>query len=102
MGPPRCPVCGGAATLALPGGAALCPNCGRLLDWLRGLFGDRVGLGSSFPPDLGLDSLDGVELVMELESVLGVRIPDDALRRVRTVEDLLRELTRRQGRNDFA
>ena len=102
MAPPRCPVCGAAAPLALAGDGALCPNCGHLLHWLRSRFGGHVGLGSPFPPDIGLDSLDAVELVMEMESELGVKIPDDDLRRVRTVEDVLRLLTRLLGRNDFA
>jgi acyl carrier protein len=52
--------------------------------------------------DLGLDSLDGMELVMELEGVLGATIPDDALRQARTVEDLLRLLTGLLGRKDFS
>lgn len=42
--------------------------------------------------DLGLDSLDIIEVVERCEQELGVRIPDAALLRMRTTGDLLRYL----------
>ena len=39
--------------------------------------------------DLGLDSLDTVTLLFELETRLGIEIPDDAAKSVRTVRDVV-------------
>ncbi len=38
--------------------------------------------------DLGLDSLDGVDLIVALEKALGVQIPEDTARQMRTVGDI--------------
>jgi len=40
---------------------------------------------TSFVNDLGADSLDTVELVMELEEEFDVNIPDDAAEKIQTV-----------------
>ena len=42
-----------------------------------------------FIDDLGADSLDIVELVMELEDAFGVEIPDEEAENIRTVEDAI-------------
>lgn len=44
-----------------------------------------VGDGTRFKEDLDADSLDLVELVMELEDRYGIRIPDDEAARILTV-----------------
>ena len=45
--------------------------------------------------DLGLDSLDAVDMVVVLEKTFGMKLTDqDALRSIRTVEDLLNFLIR--------
>ncbi len=38
--------------------------------------------------DLGLDSLDAVDLIVALEKALGVEIPEETARRMRTVGDI--------------
>ena len=38
--------------------------------------------------DLGVDSLDAVELVMALEEEFGVQIPDEELPKLNTVENI--------------
>ena len=38
--------------------------------------------------DLGLDSLDGVDLIVALEKSLSVRIPENDARQMRTVGDI--------------
>ncbi|MBK7864849.1 MAG: acyl carrier protein [Archangiaceae bacterium] len=38
--------------------------------------------------DLGLDSLDGVDLIVALEKSLNVRIPENDARQMRTVGDI--------------
>ncbi len=42
---------------------------------------------TSFTGDLGADSLDTVELVMEFEERFGIEIPDDAAEKIQTVGD---------------
>ena len=39
--------------------------------------------------DLGIDSLSAVELAMELENAFDIRIEDDALENLKTVQDIL-------------
>ena len=40
--------------------------------------------------DLGADSLDSVELIMEFEKEFGISIPDHDVERIRTVGDAVR------------
>ncbi|MCG8450221.1 MAG: acyl carrier protein [Pirellulales bacterium] len=46
---------------------------------------DKISAETSFVNDLGADSLDTVELVMELEEEFDVNIPDDAAEKIQTV-----------------
>ena len=92
--PNRCPVCGHTLSIepSQPFGDAPCPACGSLLWFVVGGNGPRyfdpeaaglvevVAARLGVSPDavrsgrlgeLGLDSLDVVELVMELEEQLG-------------------------------
>jgi acyl carrier protein len=46
---------------------------------------DKITLETSFVNDLGADSLDTVELVMELEEEFDINIPDDAAEKIQTV-----------------
>jgi acyl carrier protein len=52
--------------------------------------GKEVKMESSFTEDLGADSLDTVELVMEFEKEFGVQIPDDAAEKIATVGDAVK------------
>ncbi len=45
----------------------------------------RISEGTRFKEDLEADSLDLVELVMELEDRYGIRIPDEQAARILTV-----------------
>ena len=42
---------------------------------------------ASFTNDLGADSLDTVELIMEFEREFGISIPDDQAEKIGTVQD---------------
>ena len=42
---------------------------------------------ASFTNDLGADSLDTVELIMEFEKEFGISIPDDKAEKIGTVQD---------------
>ena len=44
---------------------------------------------ASFTNDLGADSLDTVELIMEFEKVFDVTIPDDKAEKIATVGDAI-------------
>ncbi|MFO8034748.1 MAG: acyl carrier protein [Candidatus Bipolaricaulota bacterium] len=46
---------------------------------------DEVTDEASFVEDLGADSLDTVELIMEFEDEFGVEIPDEDAEKVQTV-----------------
>jgi acyl carrier protein len=50
-----------------------------------GLDKEKVTPETSFVNDLGADSLDTVELVMELEEEFDITIPDDAAEKIQTV-----------------
>ncbi|MBQ4520855.1 MAG: acyl carrier protein [Bacteroidaceae bacterium] len=44
---------------------------------------------ASFTNDLGADSLDTVELIMEFEKEFGITIPDDQAEKIGTVGDAI-------------
>lgn len=44
---------------------------------------------ASFTNDLGADSLDTVELIMEFEKEFGIQIPDDQAEKITTVGDAI-------------
>ena len=50
-----------------------------------GVSRDQIKDDTSFVNDLGADSLDTVELVMELEEEFDINIPDDAAEKIQTV-----------------
>lgn len=50
---------------------------------------DQVSMGTRFVDDLGADSLDTAELVMEFEDVFNLNIPDDE-DSIRTVGDAVK------------
>ena len=112
--PNKCPLCGASVRMepSVPAGDAPCPACGGLLwfaivqdetllfdaaetapirDAVQKLFGEHLGVGpDKLSPDLRLsdlaaDSLDTVELVMELEEEFDINIPDDAAEKIQTV-----------------
>ena len=44
---------------------------------------------ANFTNDLGADSLDTVELLMEFEKVFGIKIPDEETSTIATVQDAI-------------
>ena len=53
-----------------------------------GIDADSISETSSFKEDLGVDSLDLFELVMELEEEFGIEIPSEDLENLATVADV--------------
>ena len=54
-----------------------------------GVAEDEIKTTSSFIEDLGADSLDIVELVMAMEEVFEVEIPDEEAENIKTVQDAI-------------
>jgi acyl carrier protein len=46
-------------------------------------------LEASFIDDLGADSLDLVELIMEMEEIFSLEIEDEELEKIRTIKDVV-------------
>ncbi|HEX4021486.1 MAG TPA: acyl carrier protein [Acidobacteriaceae bacterium] len=49
----------------------------------------EVTPGASFQEDLGADSLDVVELVMQFEEAFDIEIPDEDAEKIKTVQDAI-------------
>ena len=47
---------------------------------------DKIVTEASFVDDLGADSLDTVELIMQLEEEFGLEIPDESAEKMTTVQ----------------
>ncbi|WP_018660030.1 acyl carrier protein [Heyndrickxia acidiproducens] len=56
----------------------------------------KVTLDASFKEDLGADSLDVVELVMELEDEFGMEISDEDAEKIVTVGDAVNYIQNQQ------
>lgn len=54
-----------------------------------GVDASEVNEGANFTNDLGADSLDTVELIMQFEKEFGVQIPDDQAEKIATVGDAI-------------
>ena len=61
----------------------------------------EMGPEATLYDDLGLDSLDAVDMVVVLEKTFGMKLTDeDALRAIRTMEDLFQFLAKLQKDNE--
>jgi len=52
---------------------------------------------ASFTNDLGADSLDTVELIMEFEKEFNIAIPDDQAEKIGTVGDAIKYIEEKKG-----
>lgn len=59
---------------------------------------DEIKDDDNLLDDLGLDSLDSIELVLQIEEKLGVELNDDDLENVKTVQALSDTLDRKLAR----
>lgn len=66
----------------------------EIADRVKAIIVDKLGVDeaqvtetASFTSDLGADSLDTVELIMEFEKEFGITIPDDKAETIQTVGD---------------
>ncbi|MFH0939856.1 MAG: acyl carrier protein [Planctomycetota bacterium] len=51
---------------------------------------EKVSMETKYAEDLGADSLDQAELVMEFEDEFDINIPDDAEGKIKTVSDTVK------------
>lgn len=58
---------------------------------------DKITRDTHFVNDLGADSLDTVELVMELEEEFDINIPDDAAEKIQKVGEAIDFITKAQS-----
>lgn len=50
---------------------------------------EKIKLDTRFKEDLNIDSLDALELTMELESVFGLEMPDEDAEKLFTIQDVV-------------
>ncbi len=55
-----------------------------------GVSAEQITKETSFINDLGADSLDTVELIMEFEDAFDMNIPDEEAEKIRTVGDAIK------------
>jgi acyl carrier protein len=58
-----------------------------------GVEDSQITNSASFTNDLGADSLDTVELVMEFEKAFNLQIPDEDAEKIQTVGDAITYIT---------
>ena len=68
----------------------------EIVKQVKDIIVDKLGVeesavteSASFTNDLGADSLDTVELIMEFEKVFGISISDEAAEKITTVGDAI-------------
>lgn len=66
----------------------------EVTDRVKAIIVDKLGVDdsqvtetASFTTDLGADSLDTVDLIMEFEKEFGIKIPDEEAEKIQTVGD---------------
>ena len=57
---------------------------------------EKIKPETHFVSDLGADSLDTVELVMELEEEFDINIPDDAAEKIQTIGEAVKHIEESQ------
>lgn len=71
----------------------------EIVKQVKAIIVDKLGVEESevtesanFTNDLGADSLDTVELLMEFERVFGIKIPDEETSTIATVKDAINKV----------
>lgn len=64
-----------------------------------GVEATEVTDSANFTNDLGADSLDTVELLMEFEKVFGIKIPDEETSQIASVKDAVDKVVEKLAQN---
>jgi acyl carrier protein len=62
---------------------------GEIIDEVAGVSPDEVTPDKTFVDDLDIDSLSMVEIAVAAQDKFGVEIPDDQLKDLKTVQDVI-------------
>ncbi|GAB3902650.1 acyl carrier protein [Microbispora bryophytorum] len=62
---------------------------GKIINEITGISADEVTPEKSFVDDLDIDSLSMVEIAVAAQDEFGVEIPDDQLKHLKTVKDVV-------------
>jgi acyl carrier protein len=62
---------------------------GEIIDEIAGVPADQVTPDKRFVDDLDIDSLSMVEIAVAAQDQFGVEIPDDELKNLKTVKDVV-------------
>ncbi|KAB8183197.1 acyl carrier protein [Microbispora catharanthi] len=62
---------------------------GKIINEITGISADEVTPEKSFVDDLDIDSLSMVEIAVAAQDEFGVEIPDDQLKHLKTVKDVI-------------
>jgi acyl carrier protein len=70
---------------------------GEIIQEIAGVPADEVTPNKSFVDDLDIDSLSMVEIAVAAQDKFGVEIPDDQLKDLTTVQDVVNFVTKNAG-----
>ena len=70
---------------------------GEIVEEIAGVPADEVTPGKSFVDDLDIDSLSMVEIAVAAQDKFGVEIPDDQLKDLATVQDVVNFVAKNSG-----
>jgi len=76
--------------------AEILTGLGEIVDEVAGVPADQVTPDKTFVDDLDIDSLSMVEIAVAAQDKFGVEIPDDHLKDLKTVQDVV-DFVRRAG-----
>ena len=70
---------------------------GEIVEEIAGVPAEEVTLSKSFVEDLDIDSLSMVEIAVAAQDKFGVEIPDDQLKDLTTVQDVVSFVAKNAG-----
>jgi acyl carrier protein len=70
---------------------------GEIVEEIAGVPADEVTPSRSFVDDLDIDSLSMVEIAVAAQDKFGVEIPDDQLKDLTTVQDVVNYVSKNAG-----
>ena len=77
--------------------AEILSGLGEIIDEVAGVPADQVTPEKTFVDDLDIDSLSMVEIAVAAQDKFGVEIPDDQLKDLTTVQDVVNFVAKNAG-----